>query len=81
MSIYIIDLALLRTKLHMLQDDLNIGSKLVYPDAMEARFCFEKDINKEYEDTISNYQAWNQFVTNDHGEGVDELVFPQSSES
>jgi len=53
---YIIGLALLKAKLHMLQDDLDQGSKSVYLEAMEAIICFQKDFIKEYMNTISHYQ-------------------------
>lgn len=56
MSMYIIGLALLKAKLHMLQDDLDQGSKSVYLEAMEAIICFQKDFIKEYMNTISHYQ-------------------------
>lgn len=81
MQMYIVNLALLRTKLHMLQDKLDQGYISVYSEAMEARVCFQEDIIKEYADTIAYYQAWHQFVTKDHKEDVDEMLFPQSSES
>lgn len=55
MHMYISSLALLRTKLCMLQQELHKGSKLVYPEEMEARVCFQKFIIKEYMDTISLY--------------------------
>jgi len=55
---YIIGLTLLRTKLHMLQDELDKGSKSIYLEAMEARVLFHKDIIKDYMDTIAHYQAW-----------------------
>ncbi len=48
---------------------------------MEARVRFQKDIIKEYANTIAHYQAWHQFITEDDEEDVDELVFPQPFES
>jgi len=60
----------------MLHDELDRGSKSIYPEAMEARVHFQKDIIKEYVDTIAHCQSWHQFVTQDHGEEVNELVFP-----
>lgn len=81
MHMYIINLALPRTKLCMLQDELDKGSKSVYPKAMEARVCFLKYIIKEYEDTIVHYQAWYQFITEYHREEVDETICPQPSNS
>jgi len=53
MRMYIVDPALLRTKLRMLQDELDRGYKSVYPEAMEATVCFEKDIIKEYMENIA----------------------------
>ena len=32
-----------KTMMLMLQNELDIGSKTVYWDAMEARFCFQPD--------------------------------------
>jgi len=81
MRMHIISPALLRTKLHMLQDELDRGSKSVYLEAMEARASFREDIIKEYAATIAHYQAWHLFITKDHEEDVDEMVFPQLSES
>ena len=53
----------------------------MYPDAMEARVHFQKDVTLEYTDTIVDYQAWHQFATVDHHEDVEELVCPQFFES
>ena len=65
----------------MLQDELDRGSRSAYMEAMEARVCFQKYIIKLYMDTITDYQAWHQFITEDHIEDIDELIFPQPSES
>lgn len=81
MQTYIVNLALLKTKMCMLQDEFNQGSKLVYLEEMEARVHFQKDFIKEYIDTIMHYQAWHQFITEDHRDKDDEMVFPQSSKS
>jgi len=67
--------------MHMLLDELDRGAKVVYPNATEARVHFQKYVTTEYTDTITDYQSWNQFVTIDHHEDVEELVFPQLSES
>lgn len=48
----------------------------MYPDVMEARVRFQKDITLEYMDTIAVYQSWNQFATVNHHEDIEELVFP-----
>jgi len=76
MQMYIIGLGFLKTKLCMLQEEFDQGSKSVYLEEMEARVHFQKDIIKEYSDTIADYQTWHQFVTEDHREKVDKLVFP-----
>jgi len=34
------------TMMHMLQNEFDTGSKTIYPDAMEARVCFQKDTIK-----------------------------------
>lgn len=44
---YIVDATLLRTRLRMLHDELEKGSKSIYPEAMEARVCFQEDTIKE----------------------------------
>lgn len=49
----------------------------IYLEAMEARVCFEKDVIRQYGDTITQYQAWYQFVIEDHRGEVTKLVFPQ----
>lgn len=40
MQMYIVGLTLLKTKLCILHDELDRGSKSVYLEAMEARVCF-----------------------------------------
>jgi len=69
------------TMMHMLFDELDRCSKSVHLSAMEARVCFQKDVTIEYRDTTTDYQAWHQFATIHHREDVEELVFPQLSES
>ena len=71
----------LKTMMRVLSDKLDRGAQAVYPNAMEARVCFQKDVTIEYTNTIADYQAWHQFATVDHCEDVEELVFPQFSES
>lgn len=66
----------LKTMMSMLHDELDRGSKSVYPDATKARVRFQKDVTMEYANTIVGYQAWHQFATNDHHKDVDELDFP-----
>jgi len=78
---YVVGPATLKTMMHMLSDELDKGAKSVYPDATKARVRFQKDVTREYTDIITNYQAWHRFATVDHREDVEELVFPQLSES
>jgi len=47
---------------------------------MEASVCFDKYVIKQYDSTITQYQAWYQFVTKDQHEEVTELVFSQDPE-
>jgi len=81
MCMYISSLTFLRNKLCMLQDDLEIGSKPIYLESMHTRVRFYEEIIKEYMDTIAHYKVWDEFITKDHREEVDELVFPQLFES
>ena len=39
--------------LHKLQDELDKGFRTIYLEAMEARVRFDKDITKQYRDTIT----------------------------
>ena len=78
---YVFGLATLKTMMHMLSDELDRGTRVVYLNAMDARVRFQKDVTLEYIDTIMDYWAWHQFATIDHCEDVKELVFPQFSES
>lgn len=65
----------------MLSYELGRGAKPVYSNATEARVFFHKDVTIEYTNTITDYQAWHLFATINHHEDVEELVFPQLSES
>jgi len=78
---YVAGPATLKTMMRMLRDEFDRGTKSVYPDATKAKVRFQQDVIIEHADTITNYQAWHQFVTIDHREDVKELVFPQLSES
>ena len=78
---YVAGLATFKMMMRMLSNKLEKGAKLVYPDATEARVCFQKDVTTKYIDTIMDYQAWPLFATIDHCEDVEELVFPQLSMS
>jgi len=46
MQRYIGGPVMVNTMLHMLQKKLDIGSKTIYPDAMEARVLYQKDTTK-----------------------------------
>jgi len=43
----------INTMLHMLQNELDIGSNNIYSDAMEARFRYDKDTIKHFGDIIT----------------------------
>jgi len=55
---YVVGLATLKTMMHILLDDFNRRAKPVYPDATEARVCFQKDVTTKYIDIIADYRAW-----------------------
>ena len=55
MQMYISGPTTLKIVLRMLHDELDKGFRTIYPEAMEARLCFEKEITKQYEDTIEKY--------------------------
>jgi len=78
---YVVGPDALKTMKRMLYDKLDKGAKSLYPNATEARVRFHKNVTTEYANTITNYQAWHQFATTIHQEDVDELVFPQLSET
>lgn len=78
---YVVGPATLKTMMCMLYDELDRGAKSVYSDSTEVRVFFQKDVNMEYADTITNYQGWHQFTTINHQEDVDDLDFPQLFES
>lgn len=63
--------------MHILLDESDKGAKAVYPDAIEGRIHFQKDVTTKYTDTIMDYRAWYLFFTIDHHEDVEDLVFPQ----
>jgi len=78
---YVVGPEALKTMMCMLSDELDRGAQVVYPNAMEARVRFQKDVTLEYTDTIADYRAWHQFtIIGDH-EDVEELVFPLLCES
>jgi len=78
---YVAGLATLKTMMCMLSEELDIGARAVYPDAMEARVKFYKDVTLEYMDTIADYRSWHSCTTIDHHEDVEELDFPLLSKS
>jgi len=65
----------LRTMMHILLDELDIGAQAMYLDVMEARFRFQTDVTVEHRDTIKDYQSWHQYVTIDQREDVEQLDF------
>ena len=70
-----------KTMLLMLQNKLDIGSKTMYPNAMEAKVCFQQDIVKQFGYTITQYQYWHQYVTEKQQVEVVELEFSQTPAS
>ncbi len=78
---YVASLATLKTMMHMLSDELDRGAISMYLDATKARVHFQQDVSFEWVDIIMDDQDWNQFTIVDHHEDVEELVFPQLSES
>lgn len=72
---------MVNTMMHMLQDELDTSSRTIYPEFMEARVNYQKDTIKYFEDVITHYQSWNQYVTEKSQVEVVELVFPQTSQS
>lgn len=78
---YVTGPATLKTMMPMLVDVLDIGDRLVYPDATEARVCFQQDVTIDHTDTIMDHHSWHQLSTIDHREDFEELIFPQLFES
>ena len=72
---YVASLAILKTMMHMLIDELDRGSREMYPDAMEARFRFQMDVTVKHTNTLKYYQSWHQYATDDHLEDVEEFDF------
>lgn len=52
-----------KAMLHILQDELDKGSKTINLEAMEARIHYQKDAIKKFGDNIAQYQAWYQYIT------------------
>lgn len=63
MQKYIGGPVMVKTMLHMLEDELDKGSKTIYPKSMQARVRYQKDTIKQFGDIIAQYQAWYQYVT------------------
>ena len=61
--------------MHMLLKELDRGARAVYPNAMEARVRFQTDVTAEHTNTIKDYRSWQQYVTIDQHEDVEELDF------
>jgi len=57
MKRYIIVPTTLKTVFCILQDELDRGFRTIYLESMEARVCFDKDVIKQYKNTIEKYQA------------------------
>jgi len=51
---YIASLGALKTMMHILSDELERGAREVYPNVVEARVRFHKDVTFEYMDTIAD---------------------------
>ena len=52
---YVVILAVLKTTMHMLSNELDKGAQAVYPNVMEARVKFQKYVTLEYTNTIIDY--------------------------
>ena len=72
---YVVGLATLKTMMLMLSGELDMGARVVYPNAMEGRFRFHMDSKGEHTNTIKDYQPWHQYVTIDQHEDVKQLGF------
>lgn len=53
MQRYISGLATIKKMLCMLQDELDKDFRTIYPESMKARVRFDKDVIKQYGDTIA----------------------------
>ena len=58
MNKYVVGPTVLKIMMCMLTDELERGARAVYPNAMEARVKFQKDVTLEHTDTIVDYQSW-----------------------
>lgn len=50
-------------KLFLLQKEAQTISKTIYPDAMEARDHFQPNLLAKFEQKITQYKAWRQYVS------------------
>jgi len=78
---FIDDRIKVKTMLLMLQNEMDIASKTMYLDVMEGRVCFQQDIVNKFGDTITQYQASHQYVTEKQQVEVVKLDFLQTLES
>ena len=78
---YFVVPTMLKIMMCMILDELDRGSRTVYPDVMEERVRFYKDVTLERKDTIVDYRSWHQLATVDKNEDVEELVFQHLSKS
>lgn len=67
--------------LHMLQDEMDLGSNTIYLDAMEERVRYQEDTIKQFGDIISYYQDWHEYTTKNNQVEVAQLFLPQTSKS
>lgn len=65
----------MKTMMHMLSNDLDRGTREVYPDAMDSRVKSQMDVSTKHTDTIKDYRSWHQYVTIAGHEDVDDLDF------
>ena len=70
------DLVMVNAMLHMLQDELDTGSKTIYQEAIEERVHYKKYTIGQFGDIITQYQSWHEYVIE-----VVKLVFPKTLES
>lgn len=69
---------LINTMFLLLKKETQTGSKLVHPDAMQSRVCFQLDTIALFGDVIAQNKAWHCYETDKHQVAVAELEFPQT---
>ena len=72
---YVAGLATLKIMMHMFSDELDRGSRVVYPNVMGVKVRFQTYVTVEHMDTIRDYRAWHKYVTVDQHEDVEQLDF------